>query len=68
LGTIKVPVKVPCLDPKKAPVRPNSAMPDPDTSDINMKANGAAADIELLNQYADEWENFAKGCYTVKEP
>lgn len=46
-------------------------MPDPDAMvkpDINMKANGAGADIEELNKYADALEAAMVGCYFVEGP
>ena len=50
----KVPVKVPCIDRSKVPVRPGSAM-DP-SADIGRLAFGASADLGRERKYADEWE------------
>ena len=67
LGVQKVPYKGPCINTADLPVRPRTAMPDPSSADINMKANGAGVDIENLNDYADKLEAAVRGCYSVEE-
>jgi len=66
LPAIKQVVRVPCIDRATLPVRPGTTMPEPG-ADPSRKSAGAAADVDLLEQYADKLEASMVGCFVVKD-